>query len=289
MAQWTKCISTPGNIRGIAIQATDLVQKMAETHAIEGIAAKGLGESVIAGLLIASFCKQDERVNLNIRGSGHYSQALVDAHPDGTVRGYVVERSLEGMTEPVEGESFGPWGEGLMSVMRAKADEIKQPYIGTVPLLTGHLAKDLTFYWVQSEQIPSAVGIVVELKENQVIAAGGFLIQALPGATPAEIKAIEEHICSLDSLSQCLTQNADPKILLAQIFQSTPFVVLEEKPLEFKCTCSWERVERALALVGPKELQAMLSEDDHAIVRCDFCNKEYKVGAEALQKMIDRE
>lgn len=289
MAQWTKCISTHGNLRGVAIQATDLVQRMAEIHDAQGIAARGLGESVIAGLLLASYCKAGERVNLNIQGSGHYQQALVDAYPDGSVRGYVIERSEEQIAKEVR--SLGPWGDGLMSVLRTKGgEEGKQPYIGTVPLLTGHLAKDLTFYWAQSEQIPSAVGIVVDISPDgkRIASAGGFLIQAMPGASPAEIRAIEDHINHLQSLAKSLAENADPIGLLSQIFQSTAFVVVEEKPLEFRCSCSWERVERALALVGSAELRSMLTEDNHAIVRCDFCATEYRVGAEQLEDMIAR-
>jgi molecular chaperone Hsp33 len=275
--RWIKCISTPGNIRGVAIQATDLVQAMADRHALKGMGARGLGEAVIAGLLVASYCKQGERINLNIQGNGYYKQALIDAHPDGTVRGYVIERPDAGEIMK-QAQEIGPWGSGLLSILRTKGEERKQPYIGTVPLLTGHLAKDLTFYWVQSEQIPSAVGLAVELDGDKVAAAGGFLIQALPG---------EQHSQDLSSLVERVTRTADPLMLLGQIFQSTAFIVVEEKALQFSCNCSWDRVERALTLVGAAELKSMLAEDNRATVRCDFCNKEYEVSAEALERLIE--
>lgn len=285
--RWIKCISQQGNVRGVALHATGLVQSMAKMHGIKGDVAQSLGEAVIGALMIGSYCKQGERINLNIQGSAFIKQALVDAYPDGTVRGYVVERHFEpGHMESTR--NFGPWGDGMLSVLRTKTGEREMPYIGTVPLLTGYLAKDLTFYWHQSEQIPSAVGIAVNLKGDEIVAAGGFLIQALPGASDKELKTIESHINEMHSLAQRLSENSDPMSLLGQIFQSTAFLLLEEKPLKFQCSCSSERVERALTLVGTDELQDMLSKDDGASVRCDFCTKEYKLDREKLQTLIQQ-
>jgi molecular chaperone Hsp33 len=282
--RWVKCISTPGNIRGVAIQATELVQSIADRHGLKGRGARGLGEAVLGALLISSYCKQGQRINLNIQGSGFFQQALVDAYPDGTVRGYVSERDT--LFSP--DKNFGPWGMGFLSVLRTKDEDQGRgkPYIGTVPLLTGHLAKDLSFYWVQSEQIPSAVGLAVNLDGDKVASAGAFLVQALPGASTTEVKLIEQHIQEIQSFAESVAQDPSPIRLLSQIFQSTAFMVVEERPLAFKCNCSWERVQRALILVGPTELQAMLHEDRFAVVRCDFCAKEYRVDEEMLVRLI---
>lgn len=283
-SRWIKCISTKGNIRGVAIEATELVQGMIDRHQLTGFGAKALGEATIAALTIASYCKGSERVNINIQGTGPISQALVDAHPDGTVRGYTVVRESGGVVPP----NYGPWGDGFLSVLRTK-EENEQPFIGTVPLLTGHLAKDMTFYWMQSEQVPSAVGLAVKLDADgkRVLVAGGFLVQAMPGADDSELKAIELHINEIQSLAENLDHNSDPVALLSQIFQDTAFMLVEEKPLQFRCNCSWERVNRALVLVGPQELQSMLTEDGAAVIRCDFCTTEYRVEKDALQKLID--
>ncbi|MDR3606685.1 MAG: Hsp33 family molecular chaperone HslO [Oligoflexia bacterium] len=298
-SKWIKCISTQGNIRGVAIEAKDLVQQAADQHGLSEAGTRALGEALMGALLIASNCKDQERVNLNIRGSGNILQALVDAHPNGTTRGYVIERErpLEEFAPdlPEDGVVFeigpkiGPWGEGLLSVLRTKSGHEKgQPYIGTVPLVTGHLAKDLTFYWAQSEQIPSSVGLAVEMKDGRVLAAGAFLVQALPGATPSEIQMIESHIQEIHSLSRRIVENSDPIQILSQIFQSTAFVMLEERPLSLHCDCSWDRVKRALTLVGVAELQSMLAEDKGASVLCDFCSKKYEVSAEEITALISR-
>jgi molecular chaperone Hsp33 len=268
----------------VAIQASALVQEIGDRHKLGDVGMQALGESLIGGLLLASYCKEGERVNLNIQGSGHCSQALVEAHPNGTVRGYVVESERGASGSQVE----GPWGSGLLSVLKTKDQEGEQPYIGTVPLLTGHLAKDLTYYWVQSEQVPSALGIAINVQKGRVTEAGGFLVQAMPGAASNEIRDIEKHINEIQSLARSLTDDSDPTRLLTRIFQDTAFILLEDKELKFKCTCSWDRVVRALTLIGTSELQAMLAEDDHASVRCDFCGSEYKVDHAALQKLIDQ-
>lgn len=285
-SQWIKCIATHGNIRGVALEATELVQQVVEMHQVKGDVAQALGESIVGALMIASYCKAGERVNLNIRGSAFIQQALVDAHPDGAVRGYVVEREFKpGQIETTQ--NMGPWGDGVLSVLRTKIGEREQPYIGTVPLVTGYLAKDLTFYWLQSEQIPSAVGIAVNVDGDKVITAGGFLIQAMPGATPQELQEIEKHINEIQSLAGRLKTDKDPVHLLSQIFQSTAFVLLEEKELRFECNCSQSRVERALALVGVAELRDMLEKQQGASVRCDFCTKQYAFNEEQLTKLID--
>jgi molecular chaperone Hsp33 len=285
-SQWIKCIATHGNIRGVALEATELVQQIVDLHQVNGDVAQALGESVIGALMMASYCKAGERVNLNIRGSAFIQQALVDAHPDGTVRGYVVEREFKpGQMDTTE--NFGPWGDGLLSVLRTKTGERERPYIGTVPLVTGYLAKDLTFYWLQSEQIPSAVGIAVNVDGDKVIAAGGFLVQAMPGATAEELQEIESHIIEIQSLAARLKTDSDPVRLLSQIFQSTAFILLEEKVLRFECNCSQARVERALALVGVAELRDMLEKQQGASVRCDFCTKQYVFDEERLTKLID--
>jgi molecular chaperone Hsp33 len=282
-SRWVKCISGKGNMRGVAIQATRLVQEMVKIHGVRDEAANSLGEAVMGALLLSSYCKGTERINLNIRGSGRVRQALVDAHPDGTVRGYVIERT-EG--EPDWGDGLGPWGKGMLSVLRTKGSGNEAPYIGTVSLVTGHLAKDLTFYWVQSEQIPSSVGLIVKMKDGLPVAAGGFLVQVLPGATAAEIKAVEQHIHEMGPLIETIAEHENPTLLLSQIFQDTSFFLVEEKPLEFRCSCSWERVNRALALVGAIELKSMLEEEGKASIRCDFCTKQYNLDKHGLEGLI---
>ncbi len=281
-------MTADGTIRGVVINITEIVKYMVSAHKLDTLAAKALGEAAVGGMLLASAGKPGERINLNIQGNARVKQALVDSTPEGAIRGYVILRSDSGPV-PDFGLVQGPWGEGVLSVLRSKDLERQQPYIGTVPLMTGHLAKDLTFYWAQSEQVPSACGISVRVsEEGEVMVAGGFLIQAMPGAQPKDIKKVEARVQSLVGLDDKLAVGASPVALLAELFDGSPFVILEERPLRFECSCSAERVERALVLVGEQELQSMHDADHGAVIRCDFCASEYRMDEAQLDRLIAR-
>ncbi len=285
-SRWVRCISTSGMLRGVAIEATELVQSMVDRHGVKGLQARGLGEATLGGLVLATGMKSGERVNLNIQGNAHYQIGMIDAHPEGTVRGYVIERADEAIPNEVI-RDFGPWGSGTLSVLRTKFSEGEQPYIGTVPLLTGHLAKDLTFYFVQSEQIPTALGFFVKVRdENKIEAAGGFLVQALPGASSTEIATLEAQATDAGKFLEDVVKAKDPKALLARLFQGGAFQILEEKTLKFECQCSLARVERAIALVGPFEIQAMIDSGKPASVNCDFCSTVYTLDETKLREIL---
>lgn len=286
---WQKCISSSGTLRGVAIKCSGIARELSKLHGLTGENARAFSEALVSGFILSSYAKAGERMNLNIKGDGWVKQALVDGYSDGTIRGYLVPNEIQ----PSTGVTFdftneGPWGKGLLSVLRKRDDQKgAEPYIGTVPLLTGHLAKDLTFYWAQSEQVPSAVGIAVNLDdEGNIASAGGFVVQAMPGATDAEIVEIENQVHSMSDLSKEISSDRDPIHILSQIFQNMGFLLLEKKELKTVCHCSWERVRRALVLIGPNELESMLEETGEAVVKCDFCETEYKADRAELMKLI---
>ena len=280
--KWVKCISSSGTIRAVAITATEIVQQMADRHGITEIGTIALSEAVIAGLILSSYCKSGEKVNLNIKGSGWCQQAIIDANADAEVRGYIVERPQE---EVHLARGIGPWGIGLLSVLRTKHEQT-QPYIGTVPLITGRLPKDLTFYWLQSEQVQSAVGIDVFMKDGKVTLAEGFLIQALPGASDADILFIEEHLKRLKEFNDEAVQRSTPLNLIAYLLENQSFSVLEEKPLTFKCNCSLDRVKRSLSLVGLDELKDMAKDSKGTEIVCDFCSEKYVLNTDTILELI---
>jgi molecular chaperone Hsp33 len=270
--KWVKCISLTGTIRAVAIDATETVNVLAKRHKLSEAGTIALSEGVIAGLILSSYCKSGEKVNLNIQGSGWCQQAIIDANADAEVRGYIVERPQE---EVKLGRGVGPWGIGLLSVLRTKHDDAK-PYIGTVPLLTGRLAKDLTFYWLQSEQVQTAVGIeVITAEDGSVSHAEGFLIQAMPGATDTDIQIIEDHLKKLHHFDSTSVIRSTPVHLLSYLLEHQSFSLLEEMPLTLKCPCSFERVNRSLMLVGNEELQGMVKDAKNIEINCDFCSELY--------------
>jgi len=280
--RWIKCLSSKGTIRAVAVSAKDTCAIITKRHHLSQDGTQALSEAVVAGLLLASFCKSNEKINLNIQGQGWTRQAIVDANSEGQVRGYALERKL---LERDNLPDIGPWGTGLMSVLRTKYDH-GQPYIGTVPLLTGHLAKDLTFYWVQSEQIPSAVGIQVSVDESGITLAEGFLIQAMPGATDEDLSFIEEQFKSLSQMSIDSAVRETPLSLLSYLLQDFSFSILEDKNIEFSCNCSKERVERSLKLIGNEELRSMAAEKHAFEIKCDFCAEVYWIDEKDLNRLI---
>ncbi len=221
-------------------------------------------------------------MNLNIQGSGWCKQAIIDANADAEVRGYIVERPE---IDIHLARNIGPWGIGLLSVLRTKTEE-SQPYIGTVPLLTGHLAKDLTFYWLQSEQVQSAVGIEVFMNGDEIVLAEGFLIQALPGATDEDIALIEDHLKKIHTLKLEAEQRKTPLNLISYILDNQSFSVLDETNISFKCPCSIERVKRSLCLIGSEELRSMLDEGKDVEILCDFCSEKYIFKIEMIAELI---
>lgn len=285
--KWVKCISSSGTIRAVAINATETTNFLAQRHKTNLAGTKSISEGILASLLLSSYCKDEEKVNLNIQASGWCHQAIFDANANAEVRGYVIERPYD---EINLANNIGPWGIGLLSVLRTKRDQDK-PYIGTVPLITGHLAKDLTFYWLQSEQVHSAVGIEVQLDfdNNTVTFAQGFLIQALPGATESDISFIEDHVKRLNFLDPESIQKKSPTHLLSYLLENQSFSVLEEKTLSVKCSCSIDRVKRSIALIGRDEIESMVQENKNSEIVCDFCSEKYIFTPQMLQSLIENE
>lgn len=294
MDRWTKIIQTDGFLKATAISATDLVSEAAKRHKYGKNSQReiiALGESLIASLLLASRRKQTERVSLAVRGDGFLQKAIVDATPSGTCRGFLITRESHRAPLPQEEAlnrefGIGPWGEGSLSVVTLIEGE-KEPYTGTCQLVTGHLAKDVTFYMTQSEQIPSAVGLAVNCTEDgTVLCAGGFLIEVMPGASEDDIGLIEQNLKELQGLPQALSENSDPVHFLARIFNGKPFSILENRPILFQCNCSRDRVRRALSLIARADLEQMIEDDDGAKVDCDFCGKHYVFNSAQLKELL---
>lgn len=277
-SKWTKYLSDQSNIRAVVVEASSVVQELIDRHKTSDIGGQGLGEACIGLLLIASAQKDGNRLNLSIRGDGLIRRAVVDAYPEGTVRGYITENSKNAETE-----NLGPWGRGMLSVLYTKYEETDQPYIGTVPLLTGHLAQDLTHFWLQSAQLPSVVGLNVKVKAGKVVKAFGLLIQTLGNATADDRRIILSLGTDIQKITESLGPSKKSDEILAEAMPGKTFSVIEDSRLTFQCKCSEERVERALLLTGAEELQSMIDANEPVSAHCEFCNTEYKISVERLK------
>ncbi len=319
-SRWIKVIVPELQMRAVVIHGKDLIRTLTrEVHELEGASAERLGEAALGALLIGSNLKPTQRLNLRVEGlSSRTRVAIVDTHYGGKVRGYLVERDLtdeekkekrqqleakksssrsqvsgkeqDTPKEPNENHLSdhlnGPWGVGNLTVLRSSDRPEKVPYSGTVPLLTGHLAKDLTFYLHQSEQIPSAVGLKVSFEKNEVQYASGFMIQALPGADKKQLAKIEDRIHEFHDVFHQLNETQPILKALAQIFNTEKLSVIDELKLQAFCTCGQGKVENAMTFLQTDELKDILKNEGSADVTCDFCKTHYRVSEAQLEAMI---
>ncbi len=280
--RWVKILGTGGTLKATALSAKNVVREASQRHKLSGEHAVALGEALVAALLLASRQRSGGRISISVKGDQILKQVVADGTAEGSVRGFLTCRD----TAAAAVENRGPWGQGLLSVVTLNPGK-KEPYVGTIELTTGFLAKDLTVYLTQSEQIPSAVGLSVNVADNgEILSAGGFLLEVMPGAQDSDIAAIERNILEMETMASQLGRDPNPVLLLSQIFAEQPFTIMEEKGVNFLCTCSRNRVQRALTLLGPTELQDMIEKDHGASVHCDFCNDEYAFTEAELQALF---
>lgn len=277
-SRWTKYLSDKSNLRVVTVEATNLVQELVGRHQLSDMAGEGLGEASIGLLLIASAQKDGNRLNLSVRGDGLLKQAVIDAYPEGHVRGYIIENKGTPNTENV-----GPWGRGMLSVLYTKYEESEQPYIGTVPMMTGYLAKDLTHFWLQSAQLPSVVGLKVKIEGGRVIKACGMLLQTLGNASVEERNIVFAFEDRVQEIVEDVSKASEAIDILTKLVPQFSFSVIEDSYLRFQCNCSAERVERAVTMTGSEEMQSMIDKGEDIKARCEFCNTEYTITVDRLR------
>ena len=232
---------------------------------------------------------EGESLTLQIKGDGPLGTVLVVSDAEGNVRGYVGDGSVD-LPPRADGklDVGGAVGHnGTLTVIKDLG--LKQPYVGTVDLLGGEIAEDVAAYFVESEQIPTvcALGVLVD-RDRSVRAAGGYLIQLLPGASEDTIAKVEGGVYAAPSVTSFLRDDPDGARLLKTVLSDFDVEILETAPVEYRCRCSRERMERALLSLGSAELEAMLREQGGAELRCQFCDKVHRFTGGELRAMVER-
>jgi len=230
--------------------------------------------------------KGEEKLTIQIKGDGPIGQIVVDANAKGEVRGYVDNPHVD-LPPNARGklDVRGAVGEGTLYVIKDLG--LKEPYRGSVPLVSGELGEDFTYYFAKSEQTPSAValGVLVE-RDGSVRKAGGFILQLLPGLNDDEITGIERKIAELPPVTSMLDEGAVLDDVLKRMVDSVQ--VLDRSEIRFRCKCSRERVEQTLISLGRDEIEQLLREDGKAEVVCHFCNETYAYNGEQLHNLLER-
>lgn len=289
MDQLIRVIAKDAPIKAMAITARDTVERARAIHDCWPVASAALGRLLMAASMMGAVMKGEEgSVTLRVRGGGPLGALTAVSDSSGNVRGYVqnpavdVPRKAKGKLDV--GAAVGC--DGDLTVIRDLG--MKEPYIGSVQLVGGEIAEDVAAYFVESEQVPTACALGVLIAPDQTVqAAGGYLIQLLPGADDAVISAVERGVARLGAVSARLDGGMAPLELLREILADFELEVLETAPIEYRCYCSEERVSRALISLGKDELDKLIREQDGAELTCQFCDKVYRYSADQLRALRD--
>jgi molecular chaperone Hsp33 len=282
-----RTLTKDGSIRGLAAVTTGLVEEARQRHGVYPTAAAALGRALTGGALLGALLKTGQRVALKFEGDGPLKKIIVEAESNGGVRGYVAEPQVHLPPQNGKLDVAGALGKtGLLTV--SKDLRLKEPYRGIVRLVSGEIAEDLAFYLAESEQVPSALalGVYVET-DGRVDAAGGFLIQTMPPVQEEVLDGLIGRIRQLPSVTDLLRAGKSPEDMLADIFTGLPYTTLEKYALAWQCSCSRERVEKALITLGPEELADLAATETAATITCEYCRQEYTFHREELHRLAE--
>lgn len=283
-----KDILTKGTAEGVRIYAlctTNLVQEAATRHHTSHLASAALGRAMNGALLLAATMKDNERIALRLKGDGPIGEVVSDA--EGThVRGYVGDPDVFLPLKNGKLDVGGAIGAGNIIVTRYLQNA--EPFTGYAELVDGEIASDLTNYLYTSEQTPSSVALgVLVNKEGQVIASGGYFIQAMPGCAEETLAQLEENISLTPYVTQLLELGYTPEKMIETIARGLDVTIQESIELSYKCRCSREKILGALATLGQEDISAM-SQDEETEVHCQFCNETYKFSGEEIARLLKK-
>lgn len=277
-----KSISLNGHFRAFALDSKRTVTEAQERHHSLSSSTTALGRTLIAAQILGALEKGDAKITVKVIGDGPMGVILAVSDASGNVKGYVQNPDLDyrrtSTGEVLVGELIG---NGFLIIIKDMG--LRTSYTGQVDLISAEIGEDLAWYFLQSEQTPSSVGVNVVLEENsdKVKSASGFLLQALPEATDEEISLMEKQIKAMPALS-ALSINE----ILPNIYGGMDYKILEESSLAFKCDCSKTRFREGIRSLGSAEITSMIEEDHYAEVICQFCGRDYHFSEAELNELI---
>ncbi|WP_409272992.1 Hsp33 family molecular chaperone HslO [Neobacillus sp. SCS-31] len=281
-----KVLAYDGQIRAYAVRSTEAVAEAQRRHYTWPTASAALGRAMTAGLMMGAMLKGEDKLTIKIEGGGPIGNILVDSNAKGSVRGYVSNPQTH----------FDLNEQGKLDVRRAVGTDgtltvvkdlgLRDFFSGSVPLVSGELGEDFTYYFASSEQVPSSVGVGVLVNpDNSILAAGGFIFQLMPGTGDETISRIEERLKTITPISKMIQQGLTPEEILEELFGKDELAILEKMPVRFECTCSKERFADAIVSLGKSEITDMIEEDGMAEAHCHFCNEKYHFSKEELEAL----
>jgi len=285
-------IAADGSIRVFSAITTNTVAEAIRRHQTSPTVSAALGRTMTGALMMGASLKAFDRLTVKIESDGPVGGITAEASPGGKVRGYVKNAVAE-LPSKTNGkfDVSGIIGVGTFYVIREAGFDIgfrPEPYVGSVPIVSGEIAEDFAYYLAKSEQIPSAVmlGVLLQNSEPFVTASGGVMIQMLPGANEHLITIIEDTIAHAPHLTTLIDGSTHPADLLEIALGEIDFEILEESNIAFECTCSMEKAKAMVTALGREEVESMLREQKGAAMNCGFCNENYSLGEADLTSIL---
>ncbi len=274
-------------LRAFAVTSKDIVEKARAIHNTSPVATAAIGRLLTAASMMGSMMKGEKDVlTLQIECGGPIGGITVTADSNADVKGYVNNPNVI-LPPNAQGklDVSGALGPGFLNVI--KDIGLREPYNGQTHLVSGEIAEDLTYYFATSEQVPSSVGLGVLMdKDNHVRQAGGFIIQVMPNTDDEVIDKLEARLGEVHSVTEMLDKGMTPEDILNYVLEGMDVEILETVPTQYKCNCSVERVSKAIASIGKKDLQEMIDDGKPIEVNCQFCGSHYKFDTEQLRELM---
>jgi molecular chaperone Hsp33 len=283
-----RTISEDGTVRALAAVTTSTVERARRRHGTAPTATAALGRTLTAAGLLGATLRDGQTVMVRVLGDGPLGDVLASSDGAGAVRGYVANPEVHLPPTPAgKLDVGGAVGRGTLHVTMDLG--LRVPYHGSVPLVSGEIGEDLASYLVTSHQIPSVVALgVLVSREERVLAAGGLLVQLLPGADDAVVQRLEERARVLPTITSMISHGRTPEDIVAEALGDLPIRIVDRKIVRFRCRCSIARVRGMLSLLGAEELREILSEQGRVEVQCNFCARRYVLNAVQVEDLIAR-
>lgn len=283
-----KATSFNGMVRAYAIRSTNTVEEARRRQDTWATASAAMGRTITIATMMGAMLKGNDSLTVKVEGGGPIGAIVVDANAKGEVRGYVsnphVDFELNTKGKLDVARAVGTTGS--MSIVKDLG--LRDFFTGQVPIVSGEISEDFTYYFATSEQVPSAVGAGVLVNpDHTILASGGFIVQLMPGADEAVVDKLEKRVQSIPPISSLVEAGKTPEEILEQLFDGEELKIHEKLPVQFKCKCSKERISNAIVGLGKDEIQQMIDEDHGAEATCNFCNEVYTFTEKELEELIE--
>ncbi|MCI2804274.1 Hsp33 family molecular chaperone HslO [Staphylococcus pettenkoferi] len=282
-----KALAYDGQIRAYSALTTETVQEAQTRHYTWPTASAALGRTMTATLMMGAMLKGDQKLTVTVDGQGPIGKITADADGKGNVRGYVSQPQthfpLNDAGKLDVRRAVGV--DGALSVVKDVG--MKDYFTGSSPIVSGELGDDFTYYFAKSEQVPSSVGLGVLVNpDNSIKAAGGFIIQVMPGADDKVISQLEDAISNMTPVSKLIEQGLTPEEILEEVLGKDNLQILETMPAQFECNCGHDKFLNAIRSLGEAEIESMIKEDHGAEAQCHFCRNKYHYSEEELRDLL---